>query len=309
MSAITSLQDQRDEASLHLGTSPIRIRRILAATDFSEQATLALKIAARLAKQLRSRLYVLHTVVPQVYTPGIGVLAPVLQEVDLEGAREQLHEYAIKIPEVRTVKHEEIVLNDTVIEAISGEVESKIIDLVVMGSHGRGGLGKLLLGSNAENAIRHLHCPILVVGPRSASRHWPLKSMVFATDLTVGSLRAAQYATSIAQESGAALTLVHVLAKPREEDHDRSKVEQEAMEKLRQLIPSDIQLAKQVHFEIATGGRADQILHFANHRKAGLIVMGVRERGALANHASWATLSEVIHTAHCPILAVPPHLV
>ena len=304
--SITPTQHQEESASLHLDTSPIRIKGILAAIDFSEQATHALKIAVRLAKQLNSQLYVLHTVSPLMYAPGAGVLSPVLHESETKQAQEQLHKYIAKIPEVRTTKHEEIVLYGPPTEAMMDVVESKRVDLVVVGSHGRSGLGKLVLGSNAESVIRHLHCPILVVGPHCGRRYGPLKSIVFATDLPVGSLRAAQYAMSIAQAAGSMIILVHVLPKQATKEECPLEVES-VIEQLHYLVPNGSE-KKNVRFEIAVGDRAKQIVEIANHCKAGLIVMGVREHGVLADHAPWATLSEVIRSAHCPVLAVRPHL-
>jgi nucleotide-binding universal stress UspA family protein len=309
MSTIMGMQP-REVANLHLNTSPIHFKGLLVATDLSEQAMRALRIAAQLSKQFRSRLHILHAISPQVYAPnGVG-LTPMLQEVDVEYAEAQLHKFVGKVPEARTVRHEEIVLCEEVIDAISTTVETKGIDLVVMGSHGRGGLGKCVLGSSAESAIRHLHCPVLVAGPNCAEHHGSLKSIVLATTLPAGSLRTAQYAMSIAQASGAAVTLLHVLLK--DTSHQKDLIErekEEARKLLRQLIPMDPLVRKQVRFEVAAGDRAEQIVRIATACKAGLIVMGVHEHSVLADHAPWATLSEVIRSAHCPVLAVRPHLV
>ncbi|MBW4026278.1 MAG: universal stress protein [Acidobacteria bacterium] len=304
-----STQLQETSPALHLGTAPLHIKGILAATDFSSQATLAVKIAARLAKQLESKFYVLHTILPQLYAPGVGVVSPVLYELDTKQAQEELRKYAGKIPEVRTLRHEEVVLVGPPAEAMLDLVQTRSIDLAVVGSQGRTGLQKLVLGSNAEAVIRHLHCPILVVGPRCVRRYGPLHSIVFATDLPFGSLRAAQHAMSIAQATGSSITLVHVLPKSSSKEEDYELEMTRATEQLHQLVPNDPQIASHVRFEVLVGDRSERILESAKRHKAGLIVMGVREHGVLADHAPWATLSEVIRKAHCPVLAVRPHLV
>ena len=309
MSTMTFTEHQKEADHVHLGTCPVRIKGILAATDFSKQATLALKIAARLAKQLRSRFYILHAIMPQAYAPGAGMLSPVLHEVDTKQAEEQLHRYTVKIPEVRTTKHEELVLNGPPTAAMRYLAEDKGIDFVVVGSHGRAHLGKFIFGSEAEAAIRHLPCPVLVVGPHCGRRRGQLKSLVLATDLPAGSLRAAQYAMSIAQTTGSIATLVHVLpTRVVAEDSLLEAEKESAIKELRHLVPSDTELRKHVHFKIAVGDPAEQIVQIAIHAKAGLIVMGVREHGVLSDHAPWATLSAVIRGAHCPVLAVRPHL-
>jgi nucleotide-binding universal stress UspA family protein len=138
-------------------------------------------------------------------------------------------------------------------------------------------------------------------------RHEAPKTIVVAASLQVSSLRATQYAFSVAQEFDAALTLLHVLPKNiAEQDILREK--ESALARLRELVPSDSETSRQLRFEIATGTRAEEIVQVASRGNAGLIVMGVREHGVLADHVPWATLSEVIRTAYCPVLAVQSHL-
>jgi len=294
----------------HLETTPIHIKGILAATDLSEQAALGVKFAARLAKQLNCRLHVLHTVIPQLYVADTGVLSAELQKIEVERGQKQLHQHLSRIPEVRTLKHEEIALCGPTAEAIAATINEKGIDLVVMGSHGRGGLKKMALGSIAEAVIRSGHCPVLVVGPHCARRFTSFKSIVFATDLPAASLRAAQYAVSLARETGAELTVVHVVP-------DRVQamgitgvdIEERALADLHQLVPSDIEVRKQVHFAVVAGDPAAEVVAAAKHHKANLIVIGAKEHSMMAEHAPWATLSTVIRESSCPVMAVQPHLV
>jgi nucleotide-binding universal stress UspA family protein len=138
-------------------------------------------------------------------------------------------------------------------------------------------------------------------------RHGAPKAIVLATSLHVSSLRATQYAVSVAREFDAALTLLHVLPKNIAEQ-DIFREEESALARLRELVPSESETSKQLRFEVTTGARAEEVVQVASRGNAGLIVMGVREHGMLADHAPWATLSEVIRTAHCPVLAVQSHL-
>ena len=211
MSTITSDHKAHERVVPHLETSPIHIKGILAATDLSGQATLALKFGARLAKKLNCRLHVLYTVMPQLYVADTAILSAELQKIEIERGEKQLHQHLSRIPEVRTIRHEEIALCGHAAEAIAATIEAKGIDLVVMGSHGRSGFGKIALGSVAESVIRRTHCPALVVGPQCARRFDAFKSIVLATNLPAGSLRAAQYAMSLTKETGATLAVVHVV--------------------------------------------------------------------------------------------------
>ncbi len=307
--SISATEHTQEQTTPHLETTPLHIKGILAATDLSEPATLGLKFAARMAKQLHCRLHVLYAVAPQLYIADTATISTELQKIEVERAQEELHEYASRIPEVRTTRHEEIALCGPATETISQIAETKGIDLLVMGSHGRSGVAKMVLGSVAEDAIRCMHCPVLVVGPRCARRFGSLKSIVLATDLPVGSWRAAQYATSLAREARATLTVLHVVSKHlRKNEHPSVTAAGDTERELRQLVPDDAELRKHVHFKVATGNPAEEILRAAKHPRADLIVMGARERSTLADHAPWATLSHVIRQAHCPVLAVQPHI-
>jgi nucleotide-binding universal stress UspA family protein len=309
MAAPTRMHAMQDDTALHLETRPIHFKKILAATDFSLQARVALRIAARLAKQFQSRLYVLYVKPMQVYEGVFGVQEQELQMLDMERARKELHAYVGRVPEVQAIRYEEMVLCGPATDVIGDIVEKKGIDLVVVGSHGRTGLKKLALGSVAEAVVRSLHRPVLITGPCCGRNHDALRSIVLATDIPAGSLRAVQYATSLASESGAALTIMHVLPAPAEEMQTSGMGTEQSLEKaLRELVPHRLDSEKRVKIQIATGNRAEEIVNQARQDGADLIVMGVREHSALADHAPWATLSEVIQRSRCPVLAVQPHL-
>ncbi len=310
MSTITSDHKVHEGVVPHLETSPIHIKGILAATDLSGQATLALKFGARLAKKLNCRFHALYTVMPQLYVADTAVLSAELQKIEIERGEKQLHQHLARIPEVRTIRHEEIALCGPAAEAIAATIEAKGIDLVVMGSHGRSGFGKIALGSVAEAVIRSTHCPALVVGPHCARRFDAFKSIVLATNLPAGSLRAAQYAMSLTKETGATLTVVHIVPnRVKQMGISGVNAEERVLEELHQLMPNDPEMRKLVHFEVLAGEPAERIVSVAKRRKASLIVMGAKEHSMIAEHAPWATLSAVIRESHCPVLAVQPHLV
>lgn len=292
----------------HLETTPIQIKTILAATDFSEPATAALKVAAQMAKLFHSRLQVAYAVMPELYMADTTELTSELQKIDVERGQQQLHEYIRKVPAVRSFLHQEIALCGAPTDVITTLVETEGIDLVVMGSHGRSGAGKIVLGSVTESAIRRTHCPVLVIGPHCEAHSRPLKSIVLATNLPAVSLRAAQYATSLTQQFGGTLTVVHVLQEHAVEGTTSGATEERLVQKdLRELAPNDPEFRKHVHFQVRSGNAAKEIQRIAKHSKAGLIVMGAHEHTALADHAPWAVLSQVIREARCPVMAIQPH--
>ncbi len=300
-----STYDEERSVLPHLETTPIHFKAILAATDLSKEAAAPLKMAAGMAKQFHSRLQVVYAVMPDLYMADTTMLSSELQKIDVERAQHELHQYANRIPELRTTMHEEIARCGAPVDVITEMVSTSGIDLVVIGSHGRGTAGKIVMGSIAESVIRKIHCPVMVTGPHCEGHFKPPASIVLATDLPAASLRAAQYATSLARHFGSTLTVVHVVT---EQSGSQAISERRARRDLRQLTPDDAELRKHVHFKVRPGDAANEIVTIARSSKADLIVMGAHEHGALADHAPWATLSHVIRESTCPVLAVQPHL-
>ena len=91
-------------------------------------------------------------------------------------------------------------------------------DMIVMGTHGASGFEHLVLGSVTEKVLRKARCPVLTVPPRAhATSALPFKQLLCAMDFSESSLAALELALSFAEESGSALTLLHVIEWPWEE--------------------------------------------------------------------------------------------
>jgi nucleotide-binding universal stress UspA family protein len=243
---------------------------------------------------------------PELY--GVAMPGPVPELVlsDLTVARENLHKYALRISELRTVMHKEIVFLGSPTDGIEAAGKSHDIDLLVLGSHGRQGLAKLAIGSVAEWAIGRLHYPVLVAGPACDKSFRPFGSIVLGTDLKEQSLRAAQYAGSLAGDSQAKLTMVNVLsAADTAEEHAGEELS--VIRKLQALLPKACEDSCTLKFDLRTGAIGPAILQAAQENKANLIVMGAPHRALLTDHLPRTKLATVIREAHCPVLLVPGH--
>jgi nucleotide-binding universal stress UspA family protein len=298
----SSLKKERENP--HLGSVGLRFRSILVATDCSPTSEIAVKMAARLAKESHARLYVLHSVLPEFYAVDTQGPVPELALMDLQNARENLHKYVQHIPDLRTVKHQEIVFLGSPGDAIQSAGESHGIDLLVLGSHGRHGLAKLAIGSVAEWVIRRLNYPVLVAGPTCEKSLRPIRSILLATVLSEQASRSAQYASSMAQDYNARLTVMHVLPQVGTTD-EQNLAELRTNKKLQQLVPSECEERCTLKFEVKTGDIAPAILHAAQVNKANLIVLGAKHRAPLADHVPRTKLSAIIRGSHCPVLVVP----
>jgi nucleotide-binding universal stress UspA family protein len=307
MITASSSSTHQQHVSSRLGPVGLRFQSILVATDYSPASTTAVKLAARLAKEFHARLYVLHAVAPDLYASSVGGgPVPELQLMNLQVERENLHKYAERIPALRTVKHKEIAFLGSPSDAIQSAGQANNIDLLVLSSHGRHGLAKLALGSVAEWAIRRLEYPVLVAGPLCVKAFRPIRSIVLATDFSPESLRSVHYASSLAQDYNATLTVMNVLSHASAPE-EQSQNELNSMKKLRELLPSSCGDECTLQYQVRTGEIALAVMEVAREGKAGLIVLGARRRSVLADHAPRNKLSAIIRNAHCPVLVVPAH--
>jgi nucleotide-binding universal stress UspA family protein len=135
------------------------IKTILHATDFSEHSQCAFHLACALARDYGARLVTLHVLAPPVVVYGEGVL-PSLPVEDQDLQRERLKSLALSVPDVHV--DDRLAEGDTANEILRVAQEVNC-DLVVLGTHGRKGLGRLLMGSVAEKVLRRAACPVLTV--------------------------------------------------------------------------------------------------------------------------------------------------
>jgi nucleotide-binding universal stress UspA family protein len=229
------------------------------------------------------------------------------------GVRRRMEEFE-RGGALQQAQYEMVIEQGELWEVLADIIERHAIDFLVLGTHGRHGLKKLVLGSSAEQIFRMADCPVLTVGPKAAHRDVKFESfkhILFATDFSPASLHALPYALSIAEENQACLTLLH-LASPASIESQES-VREVAVRRLQALLPRDIHAWYQptfawyqptllVGFEFPTDG----ILRAAAEEKADLIVMGVHKTATprATAHLPWAIAYDVVCDAPCPVLTV-----
>jgi nucleotide-binding universal stress UspA family protein len=192
----------------------IQLNNILYATDFSTASTAALPYAGRLAQYFGANLFALHVRTPVInpMTPPAGWAA--LEKAAAAEERDRRETLRNSFPGMEpTVLMEEGDLW-TCLEAV---IEKQKIDLLVVGTHGRSGAGKLLRGSLAEELCRDVPCPVLTIGPHVPTRpdyRGEFANILYATSFGPESATAAALAISLAEENQSKLTLLHVLGDP-----------------------------------------------------------------------------------------------
>ena len=277
----------------------IRFSNILLATDFSAAANAAAPYGAKIAEYYGSKLFVLY-VRPPAINPNTQ---PASWRKEEEAARFKEEQQRGELLGMFPGLEPEIMIEDGDLWSnLNVAIEKNNIDLIVIGTRGRSGLGKLLLGSTAEEIFREAPCAVLTVG-----RNGEITRILFATDFSPESA-AARYAVSLAQEYQAQLQLLHVIEDPKADELVRPADLAKATEqRLRSLIPEEAKLWCVPEYIVEQGKVAETILNVAAREKAELIVLGVRQpRGVpgAATHLSTATAHQVVSHAICPVLTI-----
>jgi len=274
----------------------VSLAKILVPTDFSQTSDRALEQALSLARTYNSKIFLAHVI------PLDLMMAPELAEASREKMRRAAREGMQKLRmsgRFFGVPHDEIIEEGALWPNIEALIKKHEIDLVVLGTHGMGSVGKLLIGSSAEEIFRQARIPVLTVGPRVEREPLygiELKNILFATAFGTGAERQAAYAFSLAQQHRSRLTLLHVEERPGDE--------QAISHQLQELVPNATDLYCLPLFRVERGNPAEEILRVAEETQADLIVLGAKPRKGLAGHVPHTKAYQVVSSASCPVLTI-----
>lgn len=292
-------------------TADVRVtfQNILFLTDFSEPSEAALPFAMSIARAYGSKISVLHVLQPNPFLYSTPTSVAMVEEAQEDTAKAHMQQVSAQLA---GLSHETILeWGAGVWPSVEQVLKSYAVDLIVVGTHGRTGAEKLLLGSVAEEIFRRSPVPVLTVGPSvskgiqgSALFH----NILFATDFSSHSLAALPYALSLAQENQARLILLHILP------HDRmpwlhlnDTAAAAAHSRLKELIPEGTANWCLPETLVESGEPASEVLEIAKQKQADLIVLGVRnlaEHLGAATHLGRATAHKVVAHAECSVLTV-----
>jgi nucleotide-binding universal stress UspA family protein len=200
---------------------------------------------------------------------------------------------------------------EPVTEILSSAADS---DVIVMGTHGRTGLQRLLLGSVTERVIRRSRAPVLAVPPRlkkDAQGSIRMASVMCAVDFSETSARAVDYAASIAAAARGRLVLVHALEWSEEMETlpstTRSSLpssEDDAIAGMNELLTDEIRERSAPELVVGYGPAADELLRVGDERDVDLIVVGVRRRNPIDVTVFGSTTQRLIRYGSCAVLTV-----
>ena len=287
-------------------------KNVLLLTDFSEPSESALPFAIGIARAYGAKLHAMHVLLPAAsayLTPESTVAALESEEERAQEAMRQLEAHLSGLP------HDIAIERDIAVwPAVEQAISADHADLLVLGTHGRTGAQKLLLGSVAEEIFRRAEVPVLTIGPHihsSAHNDARFRRILFATDFSTHSLAAWPHALSLAQENQSRLLLFHVDVT---KTHGHASTTEDAAKQIRlhleALVPLNAAVWFQPEIAVERGDPRVKILDMATDWRADLIVLGVRSAAGrldAATHLDRATAHNVVAHAACPVLTVRGH--
>ncbi|HKH98102.1 MAG TPA: universal stress protein [Candidatus Sulfotelmatobacter sp.] len=313
------VEDRKDTLAEEAKRTASSVKNVLFATDFSATSEAALPYATAICRRFGSTLHAVHV----LSDAGLVMMTGGVDYVSMGTIYEDAHTEAKEKLDQMTARfegfpHQTYVRHGQVWKNLAAIVQENNIDLIVVGTHGRTGLGKLLLGSVAEDILRHAPCPVLTIGPRVSGRdklpafpahgrdlapvELELRHILCATNLDQDAARIVQAAVALAEEFRSRLTLMHVI-----EDYtqlgSRPGPIEEGVQRLQALIPKSAALQYVPESVLEFGSAWERILKTAGDRESDLIVLGARAKAEVGStHLPWSTAHQVIAHAHCPVL-------
>jgi nucleotide-binding universal stress UspA family protein len=295
----------------------LEIKRILCPVDFSEYSERAFGHAIAVARRYQSAVTAFHVIDPRIDAPmlapfGALVAAAVAPNMRAQ-VKDQLQALVASVP-AEGIRVDVVVREgrpDSEILRLAGEMSA---NLVVIATHGRSGFDRLVMGSTAERVLRKGSCPVLTIPSHAARDVTSLARVLCPVDFSQSSMRALQCAMSVAEEAGAALTVLHVARTLSIHDaavhpelglpESQVAYERHLRHRLVDFVPAAARAYSMLEEHVTSGKPWREILRVAEDRRAGFIVIGVRGRSSTDQTLFGSTTHHVVRQATCPVLSI-----
>lgn len=297
----------------------IEFKQILCPIDFSETSIRALTYAAAWASWYEAQLEVLHVVPAFEDVPRSGPSVSI-GESSLPASRDaivaEIHR-ALESVGAASLNPTTVALEGRALELIVNRAQAQPADLLVMGTHGRSGFNRLLLGSVTEKVLRAAPCPVLTVpkaAPALTAAAVAFTRIVCAIDYSPSALKALQYALELGRQAGGSVAVLYALEymdpeEPCEHvDFDIRARRQHFIDHARQRLHAQMAQEPTTWCEITEVVVIDRaykaVLQHATAWTADLIVMGAQGAGGVELMLYGSNTQHVLRAAPCPVLTV-----
>ena len=294
----------------------IELNHILVPVDFSAASRNGLRFALNVAERFHSRLDLLYAVEPPSL-PEWGYAHLPKREAKLWCmAEKRLPDFAsecgLPISPIRSMR---VTSGNADLEICKAAAEAQA-ELIVMASHGRGGLSHVFIGSTVERVVRHSPCPVLAFRDRAlrgdrGKLSFGLRRILVTTDFSEASKKSFPYALALARKFEASLTLLYVVPShlPAEIGQIGLVLEEKRLtERARSELPRFRAAELDPHLKIETlvlnGGVAHEICTIAETRAIDLIAISTHGHTGLKHFLLGSVTENVLRHAPCPVLVV-----
>jgi nucleotide-binding universal stress UspA family protein len=285
----------------------VSVGKILLATDFSSASDKAASYAKALARRFSSIVELAHVFDPSIVTTYeealIGLPINERRKTGIENLERLRSEFSSCGIESRAT----LPWGHRPASELLRIAREQDVDLIVAGTHSKSGVERLIVGSTAEQIIRNAECTVLTVGPKAKPvDDTPLifRNIVYATDFTAPAKKAAIYALSFAEDSGAHLFLCHVIG-PQEPTAAGQEFSDGAFQRvLKKMIPESAYDWCDPECVVEHGYAGEAILRLAERVQADLIVLGTRKASFLLTHIERGLTPELLAHATCPVMTI-----
>jgi len=277
----------------------VALHNICVATDFAECSERPVQHALAVARRFGATVHLLHLVRPSKFA-WVPEMIPAIEEA----AGRDSEQYVARLTGANKLDGIELrrwVEEGEIDDVIGDFIREHRIDMLVVGTHGRGSIPRLLFGSVAQQIFHSVRCPVLVVGPRApgAGPHLQLKKVLFSTDLSPESLAALPWVLTAVREWHTELDVLHVCASGKPAHVDR-------MEQLRIRLESglDEEERTRLRLHLLRGKAMPCVTYFAASHHEDVIILGLNPHRGLYDGPFWSHAYEIMRHAPCPVLSV-----
>lgn len=285
----------------------LTLDRIVVASDFNPAAVAATEYASVWAKHFSSALTVAHVVDLSVATRSEAAMAGwPLEQMRHDGADNMARTLTPLVSMGLNIRGQQLESHKPA-AAIVSLAEELDADLLVIGTHARHGLSKLIMGSCAEGIIHHAKCPVMTLGPKAktpAKEGFNLKTVIFATDLLHNAAEKAETALAFAQESLAKVYMCHILNETEADRLEAIDMRSESELALLRLVPVSTYEWCNMEYVVASGDIGEHIVALAKSTEADLIVLGARRTTSYATSLTKSVVESVLVEAECPVMTI-----
>lgn len=281
---------------------------VIYATDFSPFSERAGCYARMLARTFHAELMVAHAFNLSQFAADMeaetGPGAKSVQRKDLEGGlAASMRRFGEGVERVGST-----LLEGDPVERIPELAAQHPPSVIVLGTRGRGRLGRSIIGSTADGILRSTEGPSITVGPQvpeSPQDVVAIRRVLFATDLTPAAVRGAAYAVGVAEGFGASLDALHVVPESVMKDQDRlRRVRDEFHTALESVVPRQAGTLSEPKEWVEAGNAETRILDHAKEHKTDLLVLSIRKSSHLWIRERVSGAFHIVAHAACPVMTI-----